>query len=91
MSEYEQYYEACERGMFSDPDKQYCGCKGAGWFLSQVDTWHKCPEHYDGSPDPESQQDYDDDGSAAVEIAPVSVEPPAPPLETTEIDDEIPF
>lgn len=54
MSEHEQYYEGCRRGMFASQNAAECGCGGCGWFLSQVDTWHECPVHYTGQPHPES-------------------------------------
>ena len=58
MSEQEVYFEDCQRGMFADHDASQCGCAGAGWFLSQLDTWHQCPVHYAGQPSPESNE-YD--------------------------------
>ena len=30
-----------------------CRCNGGGWILSEVDTWHKCPDHHKGQPHPE--------------------------------------
>jgi len=36
----------------SNPDR--CGCKGRGWWNSEVDTWHQCPHHGDGAVHPES-------------------------------------
>jgi hypothetical protein len=56
MSEFTLYYEAVQSGSFSDPDPKACGCRGSGWFLSELDTWHACPEHNDGQPCP----DYDE-------------------------------
>jgi len=53
-SEYEIYFnEFCKSGAWFHEDVSECGCKGRGWFLSQLDTWHKCSVHNDGQPDPE--------------------------------------
>lgn len=46
--------------MFANEDAAQCGCRGHGWFLSQVDTWHECPVHYTDQPHPESE-DYGDE------------------------------
>lgn len=55
MSELEQYYRefACS-GVWAVPAAVECGCQGRGWWLSEVDTWHKCRYHYDEQPDPEA-------------------------------------
>ncbi len=34
-----------------------CGCRGSGWFLSQVDTYHRCPLHFHGQINPEMYED----------------------------------
>lgn len=50
MSELQHYYDECAySGSWKRLDPEECGCKGSGWFLSQVDTWHKCSIHHDGS------------------------------------------
>ncbi len=63
-SEMEQYFSDFSTrvncGAFSDPDPDVCECRGSGWFLSSVDTWHECPAHR-GQPHPE---DYDHDDTA---------------------------
>jgi len=46
MSELSDYYRSCDEGSFARTDPDECGCKGHGWFLSQLDTWHKCPAHW---------------------------------------------
>ena len=65
MSEYSQYYNnfasVPSRWSHTDPDR--CGCRGGGWFLSEVDTWHQCPAHGLGVPHPEeveAQLAYED-------------------------------
>lgn len=35
-----------------------CGCRGAGWILSDWDTWTPCPAH-PGKPHPEMDADED--------------------------------
>jgi hypothetical protein len=57
MSEYQQYYEAFSVGYWSDPDPAHCGCRGGGWALSEVDTWHRCPQHGAGVPHPEERHE----------------------------------
>lgn len=54
MSELEQYYQeyACGNAWIAE-DASECGCRGRGWFLSQVDTWHRCPVHGKGAAHPE--------------------------------------
>ena len=54
-SEYSQYYEtftsrlSCGEGIPADK----CRCQGSGWILSEIDTWHKCPDHFKNQPHPE--------------------------------------
>jgi hypothetical protein len=35
-----------------------CGCRGRGWYLSDLDTYHRCPVHYKGQRHPE-EYEYD--------------------------------
>ena len=54
MSELATYYrEFAQAGAWIDEDPNRCGCRGGGWFLSEVDTWHKCPVHGRDVPHPE--------------------------------------
>ena len=59
MSELQSYYDNYARNpsRWSDPDPDKCGCHGRGWFLSEVDTWHRCPEHGNGVLHPDAE-DY---------------------------------
>lgn len=42
------------------PDASECWCRGSGWVLSNWDSFHRCPYHYDGQPHPEeSEPEYD--------------------------------
>ncbi|MBD3262027.1 MAG: hypothetical protein GF334_10255 [Candidatus Altiarchaeales archaeon] len=57
MSELQQYFDNFRT--WSHPDPEKCKCRGGGYALSEVDTWHPCPEHYvPGQPHPE---DWDRD------------------------------
>lgn len=48
----QQYYESFSRLLV--PESCHCLCGGSGWALSDVDTWHQCPFHYQGNqPHPE--------------------------------------
>jgi hypothetical protein len=54
VSELQTYFnEICRTGAWSDPDPDLCGCRGSGWWNSEVDTWHKCRYHRPGAPHPE--------------------------------------
>jgi hypothetical protein len=53
MSDLQLYYDYFRTGYWADPDPQQCLCRGRGWALSDVDTWHKCPCHYKGQLHPE--------------------------------------
>lgn len=59
MSMYTHYYEEYCRGYaWVNPDSAKCGCRGGGWWLSDVDTWHKCPCHAKDAPHPEDLEDF---------------------------------
>jgi hypothetical protein len=98
MSELQQYYDAFRTGYWMKHDPEACPCRGNGWALSEVDTWHKCPTHYSGQPHPE---DESDDLMAAEFVAsggtfaPDAYAPPVPPLAEAPVaplgDDDIPF
>jgi hypothetical protein len=87
MSDLQQHYDACERGMFADEDPTRCGCRGHGWFLSEVDTFHKCPEHYAGQPHPEDDEEPEGD------FEPCEAPEPTPFMIATDeaSDNDIPF
>lgn len=63
MSDLEAYYTnfASQPSRWSHSDPNLCGCRGGGWFVSDLDTIHACPLHPDatgrGHPDycPESE------------------------------------
>jgi hypothetical protein len=51
-------YLYLEGGTWAESDVKHCACRGGGWMLSDYDTWHKCPIHYDGQRHPE-QADWE--------------------------------
>lgn len=47
MSEYQTYYrEVACGGAWADEDPNVCGCKGSGYWSSELDTWHECRFHH---------------------------------------------
>ena len=89
MSELQQYYEAFCTGYWSSPDASECACRGSGWALSDVDTWHHCPEHYTGQRNPED--DFEGAEGEAPASAPAPAAPVAPVAFLPASDDDIPF
>lgn len=45
MSLQAEYNEFCQ-GYWADPDPKQCRCRGSGYALSDLDTWHQCPYHW---------------------------------------------
>ena len=88
MSELNSYYEAFRTGYWADPEEAHCPCHGSGWALSQVDTWHECPRHYQGQRHPEDER-YEEEAPQLQEV-PV-VQPVILPPSTLFPDDDIPF
>jgi len=54
-SEYESYYANFDANQDVDRPAETCACRGHGWILSDLDTWHECRAHYAGQPHPESE------------------------------------
>jgi hypothetical protein len=53
-SEHEIYYQEVACGAaWVDEDPDACGCKGSGYWLSELDTWHKCRLHAPDAVHPE--------------------------------------
>lgn len=46
------YYDAFRQGHWAT--EKGCLCRGSGWALSDLDTWHECPLHYEGQPHPDA-------------------------------------
>jgi hypothetical protein len=58
MSDLQNYYDNfCRPAVWACEDADKCGCRGSGWFLSELDTWHECPVHYRGQPNSESSEE----------------------------------
>lgn len=69
MSEQSLYYESFSSGYWCEADPKACRCRGSGWALSELDTFHKCPEHYKGQPHPET--DYCTECGDGFEFSPL--------------------
>ena len=82
MSELQQYYNAICTGYWADPDPDVCPCR-RGWFLSDVDTFHKCRYHWHGQPHPEDERSDEEVASLAA--------PEPQPVPVPEPDSDLPF
>lgn len=51
------YYDNMQSGLWAEVNPTSCPCRGNGWLLSQVDTWHRCPVHGQGVPSPDPDAD----------------------------------
>lgn len=58
----QQYYDNfAKTGAWSDPEAEHCGCRGGGWWHSELDTLHQCRYHYKGQPSSEdSEEDWNE-------------------------------
>lgn len=61
MSELQAHYEMMNTGCWATSDAEDCPCHGNGWALSEVDTWHKCPVHFQGQLHPEACESFEDE------------------------------
>ena len=42
----QSYYDNfANTSRWQDNDPEQCGCGGSGWWLSELDTWHRCGTH----------------------------------------------
>jgi hypothetical protein len=85
-SERQIYFtEYANAGAWRRQDPEHCGCRGSGWFLSDLDTWHKCGEHAPDAEHPEAAEfrAYEAEAAAEFERALLAGEiehgPEAPP------------
>ena len=39
------------------PEPSDCGCRGRGWYISNLDTIHQCPIHYTEQRHPEYEEE----------------------------------
>ena len=84
MSELQNYYDNfANAGVWKHPNPSKCGCRGGGWFCSEVDTVHKCSLHNVGQPHPEDGEEEWDAWTALVAkvnlFAPMPTDRDAPP------------
>lgn len=63
MNQLEHDYAQLQSGNWALMSPRLCPCRGGGWFLSDLDTYHRCPIHGLDAQDP----DYDEDGEARAE------------------------
>jgi len=73
MSLLEAEYREFDRGFWAEKRADRCPCRGHGWACSDLDTWHRCPVHYDGQRHPED--DRPEELEAPVDVIPVPVAP----------------
>lgn len=60
MSILQDYIQSVQSGQWARIDPRTCPCKGQGWMLSDLDTWHRCPVHsFEGMAHPEEDQPSD--------------------------------
>jgi hypothetical protein len=59
MSEYQGYYDNyCRANVWATNEPEECGCRGSGYWASEVDTWHQCPYHFEkGQGHPEDDEE----------------------------------
>ncbi len=53
MNQMEHDYAQLQTGAWALNSPRLCPCRGGGWFLSDLDTYHCCPIHGAGAPNPE--------------------------------------
>ena len=64
----QSYYDNfANAGGWQHGDAEQCGCGGSGWWLSEVDTWHRCGVHgtEENSTHPEDY-DYGEPGEPGI-------------------------
>ena len=59
MNAMQAEFQGWERGGWEHPAPSKCPCKGTGWALSNLDTWHKCQVHGFGTQHPENDTPWD--------------------------------
>jgi hypothetical protein len=86
MDEYSLYWSAFRAAIWRDEDPAKCGCRGTGYALSEVDTWHECPIHWrEGQRHPLDEDDDNVDSETA------RCETPPAPIVPANDDADIPF
>lgn len=82
------YYDMFNSGCWATSNASDCPCHGHGWALSDVDTWHQCPVHFNGQRHPEDDRDDEPCDVVALSPAPMFMTLPAP---APDFSDDIPF
>ncbi len=87
-SEYKTYYDEIARNSstWAHPRAALCGCRGGGWWISEVDTMHECPYHY-SKDQPHPDDAPPDDAPPRMVVGERFGTPIYAPIE----DDDIPF
>lgn len=57
MSSLQDEFNYMQSGQWAERNPLTCPCKGSGWKLSDLDTWHECPYHKHGSTHPEVEME----------------------------------
>ena len=66
-------YDEARGGHWANPHPAFCACRN-GWYLSDLDTWHRCEWHCCGAEHPEHDyEDLSDEDLALVEAARLEV------------------
>jgi hypothetical protein len=50
-----QVWYDLNNGQWAEINPASCPCRGRGWFLSDYDTYHRCPIHGNGVPHPQDE------------------------------------
>ena len=51
-------YDYLALGLWAEENENICPCQGRGWYLSDLDTWHMCPYHFNGQYHPEMGEEW---------------------------------
>lgn len=62
-------YNFCQSGQWAETNPSKCPCRNLGWMLSDLDTWHCCPIHGNGVPEPHDDDHLDTFNYAAHKLS----------------------
>jgi hypothetical protein len=65
------FHEVACGSAWVDEDEAACGCRGSGWWLSELDTFHKCPLHAPDAPHPLDEEVPEDDALLGLPLDPL--------------------
>lgn len=90
MSLQTYYNEVClNSSTWAHPNRTKCSCRG-GWWLSELDTWHKCPYHKGPHPEEEEYESGPKGCCPEVQVEPSPYERALQKAKEAE-DDDLPF